>query len=61
SDGVIDLSELEFVFPDGLSGYPDDMAIIEIRSGISIIEPSANDNITIRDFGILVSINVYKP
>lgn len=60
-DGAIDLSELKFDFPGEFSEYPGDMAIIEIRSGVNIIEPEADDRITIRDFGVLISINVYNP
>lgn len=57
-NGTVDLSGLEFDLSNAPAQYPDDMPVIEIRSGANIIEPAGNDKIGIRDFGVLTAINV---
>ncbi len=59
-EGKIDLSELQFDFTSLSADYPDEMSVIEVRSGVNIIEPAENDRIDIRDFDVLKAINVKR-
>ncbi len=55
NERLVDFSELPFDFTSLLADYPDKMAVIEVRSGVNIIELAENDRINIRDFGVLTA------
>ena len=55
NERLVDLSVLPFDFTSLLADYPDEMAVIEVRGGVNIIEPAENDRIDIRDFGVLTA------
>ena len=57
-DNIINLSELQFELSKPPADYPTEMPVIEIRNGVNIIEPAENERIEIRDYGVLIAIQV---
>ena len=55
---MIDLSEFDLTSIS--EDDPDEMAVIEVRSGVNIIEPAKNHRLDIRDFGVLTAIIVKR-
>jgi len=58
STAAIDLSGLQFDLSNAPAQNELDLPVIEIRSGVTILEPSGNDRIGVRDYGVLTEIHV---
>ncbi len=58
NEGILDISVLEFDLTRAPANNTDNIPIIEISSGVSLVEPVYIGRIGIRDYGILKEIHI---